>query len=220
MEGEYRGIPRVRIGVDGKRLKVSGGADGVAEGRGFGSPSAGGRSEVVLQNPPRYAALYLKLIVMAGDGFRASGETQRRRMHHHAVFSGCRTSNRLNSLPGLRIRAPFGENLMLSYLEFDRDAVVPFHSHPHEQGGIVLQGKIELTIGDDARIVGPGRCTSFPQHPAPRRVRGWSRGGAGCFQPGAGGLRGKIQQIYSPGIAREEMNQRCRRQILERRMKR
>src|ERR1051326_7267707 len=41
-------------------------------------------------------------------------------------------------LPGLRIRAPFGENLMLSYLEFDRDAVVPFHSHPHEQGGIVL----------------------------------------------------------------------------------
>ena len=26
-------------------------------------------------------------------------------------------------LPGLRIRAPFGENLMLSYLEFDRDEI-------------------------------------------------------------------------------------------------
>src|ERR1700728_3733567 len=49
-------------------------------------------------------------------------------------------------LPGLRIRAPFGQNLMLSYLEFDRDAVVPFHSHPHEQGGIVLQGKVELIL--------------------------------------------------------------------------
>ena len=44
-------------------------------------------------------------------------------------------------LPGLRIRAPFGQNLMLSYLEFDRNAVVPLHSHPHEQGGIVLRGK-------------------------------------------------------------------------------
>jgi quercetin dioxygenase-like cupin family protein len=65
-------------------------------------------------------------------------------------------------LPGLRIRAPFGKNLMLSYLEFDRDAVVPFHTHPHEQGGIVLQGKVELTIGDDARIVGPGSLYIVP----------------------------------------------------------
>jgi quercetin dioxygenase-like cupin family protein len=67
-------------------------------------------------------------------------------------------------LPGLRIRAPFGQNLMLSYLELDRDAVVPFHSHPHEQGGIVLEGKIELTIGDDARIVGPGSMYIVPPH--------------------------------------------------------
>ena len=65
-------------------------------------------------------------------------------------------------LPGLKIRAPFGQNLMLSYLEFDRDAVVPFHSHPHEQGGIVLRGKVKLTIGSDARIVGPGSMYIIP----------------------------------------------------------
>lgn len=51
---------------------------------------------------------------------------------------------------------------MLSYLEFDRDAVVPFHSHPHEQGGIVLQGQVELTIGDDSRVVGPGSLYIVP----------------------------------------------------------
>ncbi len=73
-------------------------------------------------------------------------------------------------LPGLRIRAPFGQNLMLSYLEFDADAVVPFHSHPHEQGGIVLKGKVELTIGEDARIVGPGSLYHrSTQHASPRR---------------------------------------------------
>ncbi len=51
---------------------------------------------------------------------------------------------------------------MLSYLEFDRDAVVPFHTHPHEQGGIVLQGEVELTIGDEARIVSPGSLYIVP----------------------------------------------------------
>jgi len=65
-------------------------------------------------------------------------------------------------LPGLRIRAPFGEKLMLSYLEFDANAVVPSHTHPHEQGGVVLQGKVELTIGNEARTVGPGSLYLIP----------------------------------------------------------
>lgn len=56
-------------------------------------------------------------------------------------------------LPGVRIRAPFGLNLMLSYLEMDAGAIVPLHQHPHEQGGIVLEGTIQLTIGDEVRIV-------------------------------------------------------------------
>lgn len=72
-------------------------------------------------------------------------------------------------LPGLRIRAPFGEKLMLSYLEFDANAVVPFHTHPHEQGGIVLQGKMELTIGNEARTVGPGSLYLIPPN-APHRA--------------------------------------------------
>ncbi len=73
-------------------------------------------------------------------------------------------------LPGLRIRAPFGEKLMLSYLEFDQGAVVPFHTHPHEQGGIVLEGTIELTIGDDARTVGRGSLYIVPPNTPHRAV--------------------------------------------------
>ncbi len=109
-------------------------------------------------------------------------------------------------LPGLRIRAPFGKNLMLSYLEFDRDAVVPFHSHPHEQGGIVLQGKIELTIGDEAQNRGAGLALHRPaEHAASGRVDRWPRRGAGCFQSRARGLRGKVQQVCSSGIERSEV---------------
>ena len=46
--------------------------------------------------------------------------------------------------PGCRLRTPYGENLMLSYLEMDANAVVPLHNHPHEQGGMLLEGKLEL----------------------------------------------------------------------------
>ena len=55
--------------------------------------------------------------------------------------------------PGCRLRTPYGENLMLSYLEMDEGAKIPMHDHPHEQGGMLLEGKLELTIGDETRIV-------------------------------------------------------------------
>src|SRR5579875_3225971 len=65
-------------------------------------------------------------------------------------------------LPGVRIRTPHLNQLMLSYLEMDEGAVVPQHSHPHEQGGILLKGKLELTIGDEVRVVEPGSLFLIP----------------------------------------------------------
>jgi hypothetical protein len=61
MEGEYRGVPRVRINVDGKRLKVTGARMVWPTEQELEAHSQGGRIEVVLQNPPRYAAILLKL---------------------------------------------------------------------------------------------------------------------------------------------------------------
>ena len=66
--------------------------------------------------------------------------------------------------PGVRIRAPFGQNLMLSYLEMEAGTVVPMHKHPHEQGGILLKGRLRLTIGErneglmGQRQIGCARC--------------------------------------------------------------
>jgi len=65
-------------------------------------------------------------------------------------------------VPGVRIRAPHGRNLMLSYLEMEQGSVVPLHSHPHEQGGILLKGRMELTIGDDVRVVETGAMYLIP----------------------------------------------------------
>ena len=70
----------------------------------------------------------------------------------------------LEVVPGCRMRTPYGENLMLSYLEMDEGAVVPLHDHPHEQGGILLEGRVELTIGDEVRVCAPGEMFLIPPH--------------------------------------------------------
>lgn len=64
--------------------------------------------------------------------------------------------------PGTRIRAPYGEKLMLSYVEIDEGAHVPLHSHPHEQGGVVLEGRMELVIGSETRVLEPGSMYLIP----------------------------------------------------------
>lgn len=59
-------------------------------------------------------------------------------------------------LPGCRLRTPHGERIMLSYLEMEAGAEIPWHSHPHEQAGMLVRGKLELTIGEETRLVEPG----------------------------------------------------------------
>jgi len=73
--------------------------------------------------------------------------------------------------PGVHIRTPYGKNLMLSYVEIDDGAVVETHRHPHEQGGIVLSGRMELTIGEETRTLWPGEMYIIPPD-TPHRARG------------------------------------------------
>lgn len=72
--------------------------------------------------------------------------------------------------PGCRIRTPYGRNLMLSYLEMDAGAEVPLHRHPHEQGGVLLSGTLDLTIGDETRRVTPGSLFLIPSNVPHRAV--------------------------------------------------
>lgn len=64
--------------------------------------------------------------------------------------------------PGVRLRVAHGPALMLSYVELDAGAVVPLHSHPHEQGGVVISGRLRFTIGDETKEIGPGEPYLIP----------------------------------------------------------
>jgi quercetin dioxygenase-like cupin family protein len=64
--------------------------------------------------------------------------------------------------PGVRIRTPYGEKVMLSLVEIDAGWVVATHSHPHEQAGIVLEGRMRFTIGEETRILTAGESYLVP----------------------------------------------------------
>lgn len=73
-------------------------------------------------------------------------------------------------VPGCHLRTPHGKNLMLSYLEMDDGAEIPLHHHPHEQGGILLKGRMQLTIGDETRICEAGSMFIIPSNVPHRAV--------------------------------------------------
>ncbi len=68
----------------------------------------------------------------------------------------------IHPAPGVRLRTPHGEKLMLSLVEIDAGAEVPLHSHPHEQGGVVLSGVMALTIGEQTNELSQGEMYIIP----------------------------------------------------------
>lgn len=64
--------------------------------------------------------------------------------------------------PGVQIRTFWGKEMLLSIVDLEAHAVVPLHSHPHEQVGTVVTGQLELTIGGETRWLQPGDSYLIP----------------------------------------------------------
>jgi quercetin dioxygenase-like cupin family protein len=56
---------------------------------------------------------------------------------------------------GVGGRPLFGEGAMINLIEFEPGAVVPPHSHPHEQLGICLRGVQVLVVAGEEHPIGP-----------------------------------------------------------------
>ena len=65
-------------------------------------------------------------------------------------------------LPGIVARTFWGQNMLAAVVDLDPETVMPMHSHPHEQLGIVIEGEFELTIGGEARKLKPGDVYLIP----------------------------------------------------------
>ncbi len=64
--------------------------------------------------------------------------------------------------PGINARTFWGENILLAVVDLDAHAVLANHSHPHEQGGIVIAGEMDMTIGGETQRVKPGDVYIIP----------------------------------------------------------
>src|SRR5689334_3783877 len=65
---------------------------------------------------------------------------------------------------GVIARAIHGERLTLGVVELAPGAVVPEHRHDNEQLGLVIQGSVRFTVGDETRELGPGGTWRIPSN--------------------------------------------------------
>jgi quercetin dioxygenase-like cupin family protein len=64
--------------------------------------------------------------------------------------------------PGVLMRPLFGEGAMLNLVELEPGAVVPRHSHPHEQLGLVTRGLLVLVVDGVEHELGPNEAYVMP----------------------------------------------------------
>jgi quercetin dioxygenase-like cupin family protein len=64
---------------------------------------------------------------------------------------------------GIRMRSVNLENLMLTFVEYAPDAQVPTHRHRREQITYVIEGKLEVTVGKERRILAAGEGARIPR---------------------------------------------------------
>ncbi len=59
-------------------------------------------------------------------------------------------------LEGVRLKVISGDKTMMTIFEFEPNAVIPSHKHPHEQITYVVEGELEFTVEGETRILRKG----------------------------------------------------------------
>ena len=67
-------------------------------------------------------------------------------------------------LPKCHVRFVHSDNMTLSYWNLEEGAILPAHSHPHEQVCNMIEGRMELTVGDETRLMTPGSVAVIPSN--------------------------------------------------------
>ena len=65
-------------------------------------------------------------------------------------------------IPGIVARTFWGQKMLMAVIDIDANTLMPMHSHPHEQVGIIIEGEIEFTIGEETRNLKPGDVYVIP----------------------------------------------------------
>jgi quercetin dioxygenase-like cupin family protein len=65
---------------------------------------------------------------------------------------------------GFKARFIHAENFTLGYWDVEEGAILPMHAHFHEQVTQILEGKFEMTIGEQTKIYEMGQLALIPSN--------------------------------------------------------
>lgn len=66
--------------------------------------------------------------------------------------------------PGFKVHFVHSANMTFAHWMIEAGAILPRHSHPHEQVANVLAGEFELTIDNETRILRAGSVAIIPSN--------------------------------------------------------
>ena len=64
--------------------------------------------------------------------------------------------------PGIMSKAEIGDNLIMVCMQIDQGKEDTGHEHPFDQCGIVIEGKIEIFIGQERQLLNANNCYFIP----------------------------------------------------------
>ena len=64
--------------------------------------------------------------------------------------------------PGILSKAEIGADLIMACMQIGPGKEDPAHEHPFDQGGVILEGRIEMFIGEERRRLGPNEAYFIP----------------------------------------------------------
>ncbi len=68
-------------------------------------------------------------------------------------------------LSGIKLKTlVYGDKTLFTEFRMDSGKILPIHSHPYEQTGYLIKGKIRLTIDDKSFEVEAGDCWVIPSN--------------------------------------------------------
>lgn len=88
------------------------------------------------------------------------------------AFYNMNALSEVELIDGITARFVVGGRMMFSYVKLAPGAVMPTHSHPHEQLGYVVEGSMVLTLGEEERELHPGDAYTIPGDIKHRAVGG------------------------------------------------
>ena len=65
-------------------------------------------------------------------------------------------------LPGVTRRAVYLDDVMLTFFDFEPNAVIPEHHHPHQQITWVVSGTMEFDLDGEKRVLQAGDGVLIP----------------------------------------------------------